>query len=118
MKQFTHSIGDRTWDILVGTNAKENWNLIDESDSFDLWLHVENYPSGHVIIKEKLIGKQESNASDYPNQIIAIGANYCKSQSKYSHIPKLKIVYTQIGNLKKGKEVGSVHVSKEKYIYI
>lgn len=118
MKQFTHSIGDKTWDILVGTNAKENWKLIDESDPFDLWLHVENYPSGHVVIREKLLGKQDLSVSDYPNQIIAIGADYCKSQSKYSHIPKLKIVYTQICNLKKGKEIGSVFISKEKFILV
>ena len=92
--------------------------LIDESDPFDLWLHVENYPSGHVVIREKLLGKNELEVPDYPNQIIAIGADYCKSQSKYAHYPKLKIVYTQIANLKKGKDVGSVFISKEKFIYV
>ena len=118
MKVFTHIIGDKTWDIFVGTSAKENWKLIDESDPFDLWLHVDEYPSGHVIIKERLTGKSELEVPDYPNLIIALGADYCKSQSKYSHIPKLKIVYTLVANLKKGKEVGSVFISKEKFILV
>lgn len=118
MKVFTHTIGSETWDIFVGTSAKENWKLIDESDPFDLWLHVEGYPSGHVIIKQKLQGKNDIEEQYYPNQIIALGADYCKSQSKYSHIAKLKIVYTEIANIKKGKEVGSVFVSKEKFIYV
>ncbi len=118
MKIFTHTIGDKTWDIIVGTSAKENWKIIDESDGFDLWMHVDEYPSGHVVIKEKLLGKSELEVPDYPNQIIALGAGYCKSQSKYTHIPKLKIVYTHVANLKKGKEVGSVYISKEKFIFV
>ncbi len=118
MKQFTHTIGTQTWDILVGTSAKENWKLIDESDPFDMWLHVDSYPSGHVIIRERLTGKTELEVPEYPNQLIAIGAELCKSQSKHSHIPNLKIVYTQVANLKKGKEVGSVFVSNEKFIHV
>lgn len=118
MKVFTHIIADKTWDIFVGTSAKENWKLIDESDPFDLWLHVDNYPSGHVVIKERLKGKSELEVPDYPNQIIGLGADYCKSQSKYSNIQKLKIVYTLVANLKKGKEVGSVFISKSQFIFI
>ncbi len=118
MKKFTETIGDQIFDIYVGTNAKENWKLIDESDPFDLWFHVDEYPSGHVIIKEQIKGKQELEFPSYPNQIISIAANYCKTQSKYSTYTKLKIVYTEIANLKKGKEVGSVLVSKPKYICI
>ncbi len=118
MKKFTHTIGEQSWDIYVGTNAKENWKLIDDSDPFDMWLHVDEYPSGHVVIREKLSGKTELEVPHYPNQIIAIGADYCKSQSKYSNIPKLKIVYTQIANLKKGKDIGSVIVSNPKFFYI
>ncbi len=118
MKQFTHTIGSQTWDILVGTSAKENWKLIDESDPFDLWLHVDSFSSGHMIIRERLIGKTKLDTPEYPNQLIVIAAGLCKSQSKYSHLPKLKIVYTQVANLKKGKDVGSVFVSNGKFIHV
>ncbi len=117
MKLQTHKIGDQVFDIFIGTNQKENWEIIDNSDSFDLWFHVDDLPSGHVIIREQL-NKLSNTLPIYPNQIISIAANLCKSQSKYKDRTKLKIVYTQVGNLKKGKEIGSVIVSKEKFIYI
>jgi hypothetical protein len=28
----------------IGTNAQENWDLIDESDENDLWFHVDGLP--------------------------------------------------------------------------
>ncbi len=122
MKKFTEKIGDQIFDIFVGTNAKENWELIDGSDPFDLWFHVEDLPSGHVVIREQLKGKSITNTNtepEYPNQIISIGANACKSQSKYKNNTNVKIVYTQISNLKKGKDVGSVFVlGKPKHIFI
>ncbi len=117
MKHHSHTIGDQTFDIYVGTNSKENWELIDGAEPDDLWFHVEDLPSGHVIIKEKLI-KGSSQIANYPNQIISIGANYCKSQSKYKDKTKLKIIYASISNIKKGKQIGSVIVTKSKYICI
>ena len=116
MKKYIHIIGDQIFNIIIGTNAKENWNIIDSSDSFDLWFHVENYPSGHVIIQEQLLSKTEPIL--YPNQIISLAANYCKLQSKLKNKNNVKIVYTEIENIKKGKEVGSVFISKEKYLFI
>lgn len=117
MKLFVHKIGTQIFDIYVGTNAKENWNLFDTSDPDDLWFHVEDLSSGHVIIREQLT-KQSNSLPEYPNQIISIGADYCKSQSKYKDRIKLKIVYTKVQNLKKGKEIGSIIVSKPNYIFV
>jgi predicted ribosome quality control (RQC) complex YloA/Tae2 family protein len=33
----------------IGTNAQENWDLIDESSEGDLWFHVNDLPSCHVV---------------------------------------------------------------------
>lgn len=113
MKTFVHTIGDIEYTINIGSNAKENWILIDNSYPDDLWLHLDNYPSAHVVISQKT---NNSNEIFYPNQIIAIGSDYCKFYSKHgkkSH--KVKIVYTEIKNLKKGKEVGDVIISKPNY---
>ena len=73
------------------------------------------FPKTVVIIKEKIEKNTESN---YPNQIISIAADYCKNQSKSKNNKKLKIIYTEVLNIKKGKEVGSVIVSKPKYLFI
>lgn len=122
MKKITHIIGDQTFDIFIGKNAAENWKLIDDADTFDLWFHLDDKPSCHVILKQNInnsnIINNTNNTLDYPNQIIYIAAEQCKLNSKYKHLQKLKITYTEISNISKGKEVGSVFVNNAKYIFI
>lgn len=121
MKQYTRNYDDRIFDIIVGSNAKENWTIIDDSDSFDLWLHIDDLPSCHVIIREKL---QKNNSLDtnnasnfgFPLNIINEAAILCKTHTKIKTTTKVKIIYTTIQNIKKGKIVGEVNVSNEKYI--
>jgi predicted ribosome quality control (RQC) complex YloA/Tae2 family protein len=116
MKTFAHIIGDIEYTIKVGSNAKENWYLIDNSYPEDLWFHLDEYPSAHVIISQ-----QTNNSNDifYPNQIIGIGADYCKSYSKYGkNLHKAKIVLYRNKKFKKGKEVGQVIISKPNYFII
>lgn len=115
MKKFIHSIGTINYTIKIGQNAKENWNLIDNSEPFDLWFHLDNYPSSHVIIAQDISSDPDIF---YPNQILVLAANYCKTYSKQKNSLKVKIVYTQIKNLTKGKEIGSVFISDEKYLII
>lgn len=120
MKTFIHIIGNIEYTIKVGSNAKENWDLIDNSYPEDLWFHLDEYPSAHVVITQQT-SQQVSNSDEiyYPNQIISIGSTYCKSYSKHGkNLHKAKIVYTQIKNLKKGKEIGSVSITKPNYFYI
>ena len=93
MKKYTHQIGTQTYDIYVGTNAKENWDLIDKSEPDDLWFHVEDLPSAHVFVREQL-SKISTEKPNYPNQIISLAGDYCKTQSKYKQKDKLKIIYT------------------------
>jgi predicted ribosome quality control (RQC) complex YloA/Tae2 family protein len=116
MKKFLHTIGDIKYTIEVGQNAKENWDLIDNSEPNDLWFHLDEYPSAHVILSQN---SSLFEISDYHNQIITIASNYCKTNSKQAkNLYNVKIVYTQVKNLKKAKEVGSVNISKPNYIYI
>ena len=117
MKIFVHSIGSINYTIRVGQNAKENWNLIDNSEPFDLWFHLDNHPSSHVIISQDL-NYGLNHDIFYPNQIISLAADYCKSYSKKKLASKVKVVYTKVENLTKGKDVGSVFVSEEKYIIV
>ena len=46
MKQF--EINDTI--VRLGETAKENWSLIDEADDQYIWMHLNSFPSGHIII--------------------------------------------------------------------
>jgi len=59
----------KTIRFLVGTSAKANFDIIDESEPGDLWFHARDYPSCHVIAEVP----PGVNTSD----IINIGSELC-----------------------------------------
>lgn len=121
MKEYSASFDNRNFIIQVGQNAKENWELIDEADTFDLWFHVDDKPSGHVVIREILNNKNKFDIKNdffgYPYELILMGAEHCKSQSKQKNT-KTSIVYTTIDNVKRGKDIGSVIIKSSKRIIL
>ena len=98
--------------ILVGQNAKENWQLIDSSSQNDIWLHLgSGLPSPHVVIKvpENITISKST---------IKYGAVLCKSHSSYKSISKVTVIYTNIKNVTKSQIVGSVTTKKIKKIVL
>lgn len=97
----------------IGSNAINNFEIIDDSKPSDLWFHVADYSSAHVIaeipddIKKKDI-----------KYIIKRGAVICKQFSKYSNQKNLEITYTQISNISKTNIIGTVNVLNGKQIII
>lgn len=95
--------------FLIGKNAEDNWRIIKESEGEWLWFHLNSFPSCHVIIQD----------SDPTAENILEAAKLCKFYSKYKHIRNIKIVYTNVNNLRFGESIGSVHViSKRKCNYV
>ena len=97
--------------IKIGQSAKENWYLIDNSNQNYIWLHLDSFPSCHVVIEDE-------NPS---NELLLEGARLCKEYTKYRNLKNLKICYTTILNLVKGTEIGSVNYKsnrKVKYIQL
>ena len=86
----------------LGRNAKENFKLIDEAISDDWWFHLCDYPSGHCIIDSNTIDKS----------MIIFAGNLVKEYSKLNNSKNIKIVYTQVKNIKKTKTLGQVIVKK------
>ena len=85
-------------DVYLGETAKENWNLLDDAEGSFTWMHLNSYPSGHVII-----------CSDNPDiNVLRNAASLCKQNTKYRNIPNLKICYSKVSNIKKEEKVGSV----------
>lgn len=120
MKIEKVKIHEREFIMKIGQNAKENWNLIDESDDWDLWFHIDDLPSAHVIVQEVLNKKNKINYSNeyfgYPKELIILCGQYCKFYTKI--YKKVLIVFTIVQNITKGKEIGSVFINNTKTIKI
>ena len=100
----------------IGTNAQENWDLIDESGEDDLWFHVNNLPSCHIIAVIPNPEKYNRNEIAY---IAKQGAVLCKQHSKYASQQKLAIIYSKIKDIKKTDILCSVTTNQNaKLIYI
>jgi predicted ribosome quality control (RQC) complex YloA/Tae2 family protein len=51
MKTELFSFNNTEYTIYIGQNKTENWELIDAADSTDIWFHISNHPSCHIILK-------------------------------------------------------------------
>jgi predicted ribosome quality control (RQC) complex YloA/Tae2 family protein len=97
----------------TGSNAKNNFEIIDDSNPNDLWFHLNDYSSSHTIAKiPNDINKKELK------YIIKRGALLCKMYSKYNSIKDLSIIYTKISNIVKTDIVGKVELLESKTITI
>jgi predicted ribosome quality control (RQC) complex YloA/Tae2 family protein len=85
----------------IGRNAQDNWDIIKESKEKWVWIHLDKFPSGHVIIC-----KDSDTVTD---EEIIYGCNICISHSKYKNMQNMSVVYCEIKNLTLGEDVGSVY---------
>jgi predicted ribosome quality control (RQC) complex YloA/Tae2 family protein len=104
---------NKTIEFYIGKNAKNNEEIIDLSKDDDIWFHVKDMPSCHVIA----IISDDINKKDL-KYIIKKGAFLCKYHSKYTNIKNLDIVYTKIKYVTKTDKEGSVNITNEKIISI
>ncbi len=95
---------DKTFEnnlIKIGQNAEENDLIISEAKQTDVWFHLANLPSCHVIL---------SCSKEFP--VTKSMINYCclltKENTKYKDLQKVKVNYTTIKNVKKTDVKGKV----------
>ena len=96
----------------IGENANDNFNVLDKGDPTDLWFHVKDYSSCHVVahIPDKL-DKRELKT------IIKCGALLCKQNTnKFASSPSVEIIYTKLQNVSKTTKAGCVNVTCSKTI--
>ena len=116
----------------IGKDEQNNFELIDEADEDDLWFHLKDISSCHVIACLKNI-QYSSRDDELPNcydidfdnlerkekqQIITQGALLCKQFSKLKSTKKVDIIYTKIKDVYKTDIVGSVLTYKTKVIVV
>lgn len=102
MKTILYNDGTE-YTIYIGENKNENWNLIDNAECNDLWFHVENLPSCHVILK------CDKNNKKPCIQVLKRCAYLCKIHTNsVKSLRKCNITYTRVECLEKTNRVGEV----------
>eukprot|EP01080_Neovahlkampfia_damariscottae_P001978 gene1978-1486_t len=87
--------------IQVGENAKENDLIRKGSSQKDLWFHLENDSSPHVILSvQKSASKQE----------IYECSQLVKHYSKLKNMEKAVVIYLECKKVKKGEKDGEVEL--------
>ncbi len=93
-----------SYTVQIGKNAEDNWRLIDAASETDVWFHIRDTSSCHIVLKTC------ETIRSIPRQVIKRCAYLCRVASK---LPTCEVVYTTIKNIKKAKHVGSVHLLEE-----
>ncbi len=92
--------------ILIGQNASENWQIIDDSSNAYYWFHLKSFPSCHVIVQ----------SDDISQDLILYAAQLCKTHTKYKNLTNVKVSYTPISNITKGIDIGSVNFKSNRKV--
>ena len=98
----------------IGSNAQDNFDIIDDSEPQDLWFHLNNDSSSHIVasVPEGLKRKDRM-------YIIRQGALLCKNNHNKSKKEKnVEVVFTAIKNISKTETVGMVELAERSIITI
>ena len=101
-----------TYTIHSGKSAKGNDKLLDESSPKDVWFHVADAPSSHIILSNPT----EMAINKIPRQVIKRCACICKASAKLS--TKCAIIYTERANIEKTEILGRVTTTNVRTIQI
>lgn len=107
----------------IGSNAHENFDLIDDSHPNDLWFHVSQSPYSSRLLRRPseyalshsschVVAKIHDNVYDKKQQhkIAIQGAILCKQFSKYKSERSVSIMVAPIHCITKTKKIGCVTV--------
>ena len=88
MKEITLYFDNIVDDVVyyIGTNARDNFDVIDKGRPGDIWFHAKDVSSCHVVVH---IEKRDMRS------IIKRGARLCKEHTaKLNRTPEVDIIYT------------------------
>jgi predicted ribosome quality control (RQC) complex YloA/Tae2 family protein len=91
----------------MGKDKYENEELIKHAFPLDIWFHVDNQPSCHVILNND----DKVKLNDIPRQVLKRAAYLCKINSSAKTQPKCDVIYAPISAITKTQIVGQVTVS-------
>ena len=116
----------------IGKNAENNFEILDQSNKQDVWFHVSNSSSCHVIacLKNIKFNRYDDELPNYYDidfdsldkkqklQIIKQGAILCKQFSRLKNEKNVEIIYAKIEDVHKTDTMGSVITSNSKKVVI
>jgi predicted ribosome quality control (RQC) complex YloA/Tae2 family protein len=107
---FDNIVDDVTY--YIGTNARDNFDVIDMGRPNDIWFHAKDVSSCHVVVHvPDFIEKQGLRT------IIKRGARLCKEHTtKLNNPDKIDIIYTCVKNVAKTEIIGCVTTKHAKTI--
>lgn len=100
MKTETFVFKGTNYIIKIGGNSGENDALVRASSNSDIWFHVADSPSCHVVLSN--MGKM----NEIPRQVIKRCACLCVAFTKYR-----RVKYTEIANIQTTDKVGQVIIN-------
>lgn len=112
MKIEEYSNNNGEWKIIIGKNKEENWKIIDDADPSDIWFHMQDIPSCHVILKTRVSIKK------IDKDVLKRCGLLCKMNSKAKNEKNTTVIYSEIENVTKTKYVGEVIVHPFKTLVI
>ena len=112
MKTELFNYNNTIYTIIIGKNKNENWAIIDDASGSDLWFHISEMPSCHVLLKN------DEKLRLVPRQVIKRCAYLCKINSAAKTVSKCDVVYATISNIKKTDIVGQVTVTQSKMVSV
>jgi predicted ribosome quality control (RQC) complex YloA/Tae2 family protein len=111
MKTDFFTFDNTTYTINIGQNAQENTDMVSSASQHDMWFHVDNSPSCHVILTC-------IHSKSVPRQVLKRCAYMCKIHSKAKFEPLSQIIYTRVANVQVTEIPGRVVASDCKVIRI
>lgn len=98
----------------IGKSADGNFEIIDNAEENDLWFHIDNESSCHVIASIP-----ESMDRKNMKYIVKQGAILCKQNSRFkTSKTAVGIIYTKVKNIEKTDIPGKVIVSEGKIVSV
>jgi predicted ribosome quality control (RQC) complex YloA/Tae2 family protein len=113
-ERFIQSLQENI-EYCVGKNAEDNFDIIDDANDNDIWFHLNNAPSTHIIA---CIDPNRKYDKKQMKQIVTQGALLCKQNSKKKSDKNVEIIYAKIKDIEKTDIIGSVNVNNKKIIII
>lgn len=103
MREFTSV--DNSFKILLGANAKENHELVDLASPEDVWFHLVDAPSPHLVIF--------CGGSSISRQEIKQCGQLVKQYSKSRNCRRVQVEYIQRKFISKAKTAGMVILNEK-----
>lgn len=97
----------------MGKDAKDNVELLRQAQSWDIWFHLKDYPSSHVILRRS---KNYKLSHQDMVKVIDWFIRESFSSKKELHLLSFDVIYTECRFVRpiKGDKIGRVNYSQEK----